>query len=166
MRLDPIITAIIIISLLIVGGVAAASRKTAAPAAPASQFSATDANRPEIAVSENNFSFGRMAASETKDKDIIITNRGQSPLVLTNFKTSCDCTSIELIYNGEASPRFSMHTNSSWQADIAPAASAIVRITYQPSIMPVSGRVERSAFFQTNDPVNANITVSFTAEVE
>jgi hypothetical protein len=59
-----------------------------------------------------------------------------------------------------------MHSDSRWQKELAPGDSAILVISYQPSLMPLQGAVSRAVFFKTNDPQNPQVSIEFRAFVE
>ena len=155
---------IIAIFVLLVGGVIIAFAATKNISIV--EYSVDDINRPEFIIGQTNFDFGRMSLSETKTQDIIIKNTGKSPLVLSDFITSCDCTFAQVIIDGQTSPRFSMHRNRDWRGEIPPDTQAIVRMIYEPRIMPVKGKIKREIIFKTNDPNQPVVNLSFTAQVE
>lgn len=163
-KFDPIIIGIIAITIIIFIGIIAVAFITQEK--PISQYNINDAERPKLSINQTEFDFGKMKLIDIKTQDVEIKNIGTKSLVLSNFKTSCDCTFAQVVINGEESPRFSMGGSDGWQGEIIPQSSAIVKVIYEPKVMPVKGKVNRQVVFKTNDPENPLINISFTAEVE
>lgn len=161
---DSITIGIIITSVAIFGIIIAAA-SLSSPNTPAN-YSSSNTDRPKLEISQKDFDLGKMKQNEIKTKEIDIKNNGAKPLTLRNFTTSCGCTTIQLDYLGEKSQEFSMHYNASWQKDIGPGDEAKIIVKYDPKAMPVEGKVERTAFFKTNDPENLDVKISLTAFVE
>lgn len=127
--------------------------------------SVNDPNRPVVEVKEPNFDLGKMNVKNTRDHEFTVANVGKSNLILKQFTTSCGCTTARVIQDGQESPKFSMHINSDWQTNLQPGKSLTVKVVYDPSAMPVEGKVERSVTFATNDPAKPSIELKMTAEV-
>jgi len=161
---NPIVIGIIFITVIIIGAIVLVSLKSASP--PVTSYNPDDKEKPKIEISEQSFDLGKMKVSETKNKDIVIKNTGTRPLSIFNVTTSCDCTFAETIIGGKTSPKFSMQQNKTWQGELPPDQSAILKITYQPSIMPIKGSVSRTVYFKTNDPNLSNTSIKFNAYVE
>ncbi|OGY22708.1 MAG: hypothetical protein A2126_03890 [Candidatus Woykebacteria bacterium GWB1_45_5] len=128
-------------------------------------YSATDKDKPKINIETADFDFGQVGVEETKVKEIKIKNEGTKPLEMTNFSTSCDCTFAQVVINGQESPKFSMHGSPAWKGTLEPGKEATLKAIYEPSIMPVKGKVGRVIYFKTNDPLSSDISIRFTAEV-
>lgn len=125
----------------------------------------SDPNRPIVEVKEPEFDVGQMNVKDKRDHEFTVTNIGQSNLILKQFTTSCGCTTAKVIQDGNESPKFSMHINSGWQTTLEPGKSLIVKVVYDPSAMPVEGRVERSTTFATNDPSKPSVELKLIAKV-
>ncbi|OQA04897.1 MAG: hypothetical protein BWY68_00074 [bacterium ADurb.Bin400] len=158
-----IVTGILTLLVIIILGIISGKE---ASGSPIPQYEPSDQERPRIEITENRFDLGRMRVDEKREKEVILKNTGTAPLVLSNFSTSCDCTFIQMLYQGVTSEQFSMHSNSAWQGTVAPGTEATIRVIYDPSIMPVAGSIERSAYFSTNDPDQKQIMLYLTAFVE
>lgn len=128
-------------------------------------YSATDEDKPKINIETTDFDFGQLKVEDTKTKEIKIKNEGTKPLEMTNFSTSCDCTFAQMVIDGKQSPKFSMHGSPAWKGTLEPGKEAILKAIYQPSIMPVKGKVERAIHFKTNDPLKPDVSIQFSAEV-
>src|SRR3989344_6660254 len=69
----------------------------------------------KLEASEVNFDWGDIKYDGLKaTKSFKIRNNGSEPLKLGKIKTSCTCTTAQLIIDGEKSPLFSMHGGSNW----------------------------------------------------
>jgi hypothetical protein len=163
-RFDPAIISIIVITVVILGGIILVSSKEKEPSI--AQYKITDSDRPQLEIGETNFDFGRMKLSETKIKEAQIKNKGTKSLIISNALTSCDCTFVQFIIDGKESPKFSMGRNTNWRGEIKPNQSALLRIIYEPRIMPVKGAIRREIIFKTNDPTKPLVSLRFTAAVE
>lgn len=163
-KIDPVVTGVIIISIVIIVGIIFASSKSSSEL-PSVSYTVQDKEKPQLQISERSFDLGKMKVSDIRAEDITLKNTGSKPLSISNVYTSCDCTYVEIQIDGKTSPKLSM-TRSSWQSQIDPGQSAVLKVTYQPSIMPVQGAVNRSVYFKTNDPVTPDVAVGFKAFVE
>lgn len=163
-RFNSVSIAVIIIIIVIIGGVILASLSSEGP--PVSQYQTTDPNRPQLEISETNFDFGKMKLSEIKIKEIQLKNNGLSSLIISDAATSCDCTFVQFVIDGIESPKFSMGRNPNWRGEIKPNQGALLRIIYEPRIMPAKGMVKRQIIFKTNDPTKPLVSLRFTAVVE
>ncbi|TSC97464.1 MAG: Uncharacterized protein CEN88_26 [Candidatus Berkelbacteria bacterium Licking1014_2] len=163
-KVDPIMLAILIITVVIIVGVALSFGLSSN--SKEGTYSSDNPNRPMLTIEEKEFDFGKTQLTETKTKDIKIKNVGNEPLVIKDFSTSCDCTFVEVKIDQEKSPRFSMHSSFRWRGELKPNQEALLIIGYQPNIMPVHGEVKRIVYFTTNDPENPKATIEFKAFVE
>lgn len=128
-------------------------------------YSTTSTNRPIAETPASLFDFGEIKVSDVKEKDFVLKNAGTKPLQILNVNSSCNCTFGQIIYNGTTSSKFGMHAQSGYVADIAPNTNAVVKVTYQPSLMPVYGAVEREVYVTTNDPQNEKLVFAVKANV-
>lgn len=163
-NIDPIVWYIIIIAVVIIGGIALAASYSSSKVP--TQYNTSDQNRPKIEISQRDFDLGTMKLTDTKTVEIAIKNIGEKPLTLSDFTTSCGCTLIQIFIGEEKSPEFSLHNKVVWQRDLESGQSATIKVTYQPKLMPVEGKVDRAAFFKTNDPDNPNVQINLTAFIE
>lgn len=110
---------------------------------------------------------GSMSVDDTKSADYTFTNTSNDSIQLSNFQTSCDCTSALVKIGSTVSPEFSMggmmsSLATNWQSDLPAGQTATITVTYQPSKMPVYGAVSRTLKFMANGKeitltVNANV---------
>lgn len=161
---DPIIVTIIIIAIVIIGGIILVSLSS--KGSPIPQYRVTDPDRPKLEASETDFNFGQMNLNEIKTKEIQLKNNGLSSLILSDAATSCDCTFAQFVIDGVESPKFSMARNLKWRGEIKPGQTALLRIIYEPRIMPAKGTVKREIIFKTNDPGRSTVNIRFVAVVD
>ena len=136
------------------------------PVPAAVSFSAQDNDRPKAETTQTFFDMGEIKVSDVKQQDYTLNNVGTKPLQILNVNSSCGCTAGQIIYNGETSKEYSMHSQSGFVTEIAPGDTATVRLTYRPATMPVYGVVEREVYVTTNDPANQKLIFSIKAKVK
>lgn len=163
-RIDPFILGIIIFTLIALAGGTYFAFKTIGK--PLELYSASDTERPRVEVSASLIDLGQMKVEEIKNAEFTLTNIGEKTLQINNISTSCNCTFAQVEIEGQKSPRFSMHESPSWTGEIEPDREAKIIVTYEPALMPVKGKVERSAFMKTNDPQNSELSLKVSATVE
>lgn len=124
---------------------------------------------PELKVgldsTERFFDFGKIKVTDVKQKDFILTNSGTKPLQILNINSSCGCTTGQIIYNGQTSKEFGMHSQSGYVTEIDPNTSATVRVIYRPATMPVFGSVQREVYLTTNDSEKEKLVFAVKAYV-
>ena len=163
-KFDPIVLGILAFAIIAITGVLIAFFVTEGKSIK--QYSTSDSARPKIEVSQTKFDLGKISVDDRPARDIAIKNPGTAPLVVSNTFTSCDCTSAKWNINGIESKLFSMNKDKTWQGEIAPNSEAILTVIYEPKIMPVKGRVDRTITFSTNDPQMLLVKIELNAEVE
>ncbi len=114
--------------------------------------------------------FGSMKGDEEKTATFTITNTGNSVLRIWNVATSCDCTFATVVIDGKEIGEFNMPMHmrgdlKNWIGEVAANKTAILKVTYRPKVMPVTGVVTRQTSFATNDPKNETVEVSVKANV-
>ncbi len=114
--------------------------------------------------------FGSMKVDDEKTATFTITNTSTTTLRIWGVSTSCNCTFATLTIGGKETEEFNMpmHMKSAlknWIGEVPAGEKALLKVTYRPKIMPVSGPVSRQTRFSTNDPKNPDIEVSVKANV-
>lgn len=114
--------------------------------------------------------FGSMKGDEEKTATFTISNTSDTQLRLWGIATSCDCTFASVTIGDKTTGEFNMamHMSSAlknWIGEVPAGQTALLRVTYRPKVMPVTGPVSRQVRFSTNDPKNAEVEVSVKANV-
>lgn len=135
------------------------------PEPQVASYSTVTNERPVAEIKDALFDFGEIKVSDVKQKDFTLTNSGTKPLQILNINSSCGCTTGQIIYKGEISREFGMHSQSGFVTEIAPNTTATVRVTYRPATMPVYGSVQREVYLTTNDPDQQKLVFGVKAYV-
>src|SRR3989344_6918339 len=90
--------------------------------------------------------FGDMGGEEERTATFTITNTSDSSLRIWNVATSCDCTFASIVIDGVETGEFNMtmHTTGSlknWIGEVPAGSEALLKVTYRPKVMPVTGVV-------------------------
>lgn len=157
-----IIGAIAVSVLIIVGAVAALGKDTSPQR--------VDMGRASMTIDKKFEDFGTMKADDERTATFTIANTSEATLRLWNIATSCDCTFATITIDGKETPEFNMpmHTKGelkNWIGEVDPQKKALLKVTYRPKVMPVTGVVTRQVTFSTNDPNNETVEVSIKANV-
>ena len=115
------------------------------------------AERPQIALEPQKVDLGDVSAKEGKvETSITIKNYGQMDLIVSNLSTSCGCTTVSVVNNGEEGPVFSTGTPSEgWSTTIQPGETAELKIYYDPNVHgDARGPMMREIYVSSNDPVD------------
>lgn len=114
--------------------------------------------------------FKDMKGDEEKTATFTITNTSDSVLRIWGVATSCDCTFATVVIGNTQSEEFNMPGHmparlQNWIGEVPAKQTALLKVTYKPKIMPVTGVVTRQVRFATNDPDNSEVEVSIKANV-
>ncbi len=129
-------------------------------------YKVSDKDRPRLFYQKKFKDIGKMKLQDTKSASFIFENKGNKDLNVFDISSTCMCTFGQIIYKGEKSERFAMHANSNYLLTLKPKEKATLVITYQPSLMPVQGTVERAVVIHTNDPEHPEEYFGIRAFVE
>lgn len=110
-------------------------------------------------ISETSFDWGTIEYNGPKaTKTFKIKNSGSDILQLTKVKTSCTCTTAQVIINpsdpkAKRSPIFKMHATSDWLGEVPVGQEADLVVIFDQSFHGPSGvgLVERLISVETND---------------
>lgn len=125
-------------------------------------------NPPKIEIDKSKYDFGTISQSEGIVKTMFtMTNAGRSNLIVENLDTSCGCTSVSLVYQGQEGPKFSMSGHGEnpkdYQFILPPGDSAFLKVYYDPMAHGKQTKSEekiiRTVTIISNDPVNFQKTV-------
>lgn len=125
------------------------------------------ADRPIISITPVSYDFGELSQKEGKVYTFFeLKNEGKSDLVINKLSTSCGCTFVSIIYQGEESPAFTMEGHGSdapeWEGvSIAPDKTAQLKVMYDPSVhKDFRGEAIREIFVHSDDPIDFEKRVS------
>ena len=160
-----VIGTIVTILLIVAFGVGVAYTLNTKKDEVLAEYSETDSEKPSIVFDKTEYDFGNLTPTSVETVTFIVSNLGAKPLKITDFKTSCGCTSVVVTIDGTKSSIFSMHTNSNWIGEIVPGSDAEIEVTYDATVHPAEGDVERFVYFNTNDPENPNPELSIKLHI-
>jgi len=165
---NPMVLGIIVFCLLLFGGIliALSYSNQSSLSNLISQYQPGDLEKPKLEFNNQMIDFGKIKLSDIVSWEVSVKNIGTKNLILSDFTTSCGCTTIQVIDDEQKSPKFSLHNKKVWQKEIAPNSSITIKIEYIPNNMPVFGEVARTAYFRTNDPDNLELQINIKAFVE
>ena len=103
---------------------------------------------PSLVVADPNVHLGVVEPQETSEVRIEVRNDGDAPLTLTNFRTTCGCTSVT---NGES-------------VVLAPFTRGAVHLKVSARETP--GSVAHAVFFESDDPEHPKAELKVFAEVQ
>lgn len=102
------------------------------------------------------------------EKVFNIRNEGSGTLKLYNVKTSCMCTTAQLMLGEKLSPEFGMHSKSSYKLEVPKGETAKLKVVFDPAFHGPSGvgPITRQVVVQTNDIDRQKLNFSLEAEVK
>jgi hypothetical protein len=106
-------------------------------------------------VDEMDFSWGTIGINDGNvEKTFTIANSGSNTLKLYGVKTSCMCTTAQIITSEGASRIYKMHESSTEVMEIPAGETAEIRVIFDPLYHGPSGvgPVTRMVTINTNDP--------------
>ncbi len=144
-------TAAVVLVLLAVAGIGVAAFELGSSGAAG-----------RIAVEPASWDFGDIT-QVTVSHSFLLKNVGTTPLRLDGISTSCMCTSAELTYMDQTSPRFGNHENPPWQLVIAPGTSGFLNVYYDPTTHAERGHFERQVYILSSDPAQRETSITIHA---
>lgn len=105
---------------------------------------------PRIAPASLSLELGDMPNGEIAERELVVRNDGDAPLVVDTITTSCGCTTAALE-----------------PMTIAPGTSGILRITFDSGAHgpDLRGPLLREVMIASNDPATPEVVVSVTANI-
>lgn len=119
-------------------------------------------------VLETSFAWGEIAYEGPKaTKTFKIKNSGAETLKLSNVKTSCTCTSAQIVIDNQKSPLFSMHGTSNWIGEVPVGKEAELMVIFDQQFHGPSGvgPIERIISVETNDAQNSKLEFNLKGNV-
>ncbi len=109
-----------------------------------------NSGNPEIRISEQPFSFGKVVNGQVLIKDLVVSNQGTGDLIIESVSTSCGCTTASLD-----------------SMIISPGKNANLHIEFDSGAHgpEANGEVFRQIFIASNDPQQEETVIEFKAVV-
>lgn len=107
------------------------------------------ANAPVFKVAETTVDLGKIKGSTQNEVEFKFTNTGKSDLYVRHVRASCGCTAIQQGVQGEP---------------IKPGASSSIKAVFNSG--GYQGKVTKAIYVYVNDPVNSEVVLMLTADVE
>ena len=126
---------------------------------------------PRIVLETASFNFGEASKKKGAIRQAFkLYNKGNSSLVITNVRISCDCVTASLKVGDTKSPVFGVMgaRDSGWQAVIEPGKSAELEVTLDlaHSSMEAGKKEARDIFIASNDPLNSQTNLRVEVNVK
>lgn len=154
------------ISIVIIGGSYLLLRSKTPQTVAITKYSANDTQKPKVEIDQASYDLKSIKVSDTATAKFTIKNTGNKPLQLFDISSSCGCTVGQVIYKGQESSEYGMHTVGSFATPIEPGTEAIIKVIYRPFVMPVYGAVQREVYISTNAPENPKLVLQVKANVK
>lgn len=123
------------------------------------------AERPQIVLEPQKVDLGDVSTKAGQTSTTItIKNSGQRELIIDSLSTSCGCTTVSVVNNGQEGPVFGTGTPpeaEGWSTTIQPGESAELKIYYDPTFHEgARGPMLREIYVSSNDPVDPVVKAS------
>lgn len=124
--------------------------------------------RPQIVLEPDSFDLGQVSKKQGKvSRNFKLSNKGNSPLIIKNIKTSCPCASVSLEVDKNKSPYFGTEGSpKDWQGEIKSGQTGELEMMIDFASPHINtGKLIRDATIISNDPLYPEVTVRVEAEV-
>ncbi len=121
-----------------------------------------------VTTAATSFDWGTIKINGGKvNKTFTIKNTGSDILKLYDVSTSCMCTTAQVKIDGQVSPYFGMHQQSSWVGEVSPGKSAELEVVFDPAFHGPEGvgDITRMVTVKTNSQSSPELVFSLTAKV-
>lgn len=158
---------IVIITMVIVGGAIA----LVGPSSTNTKATVSKTTGAKISIDHNFKTVGNIGYSNgILYHSFPIKNTGTKDLEIANMVSSCMCTKVFLKAEGKNGPEFGMKgmsAPSSWKGILKPGEKGEIIAAFDPTYHGPQGigPVSRTASFETNDPNNPYVELSFEGTV-
>lgn len=120
------------------------------------------ADRPIISLAPVTYDFGDVSQKRGIATTFFeLKNEGNEDLIIDRLETSCGCTSVSIIYQGNEGPKFGMPGHGinekvrNWQVVIPSGKTAQVKVYYDPyTHQDFRGFAIREIYVYSNDPID------------
>ena len=157
---------IVFLSIVIIAGSYVVLRAKTPLAVSVTKYSTNDNQKPKVEIDRTSYDLKSIKVSDTASAKFTIKNTGNKPLQLFDISSSCGCTVGQVIYKGQESAEYGMHSVGSFATPIESGTEATVKVIYRPFVMPVYGAVQREVYISTNDPENPKLVLQVKALVK
>jgi len=123
--------------------------------------------RPQIVLEPQQIDLGDISTEEGKvETSIALKNSGQKELIVDSLSTSCGCTTVSVVNNGQEGPVFGTGTPpEGWSTTIRPGETAELRVYYDPTFhQDARGPMMREIYVSSNDPVDPVVKAAIELE--
>ncbi len=103
---------------------------------------------PKIEITPAERDLGQMPQKHM-ETTYTVKNSGSQPLIINKISTSCDCTKAEVE-----------------STVIAPGATTVLRVTMDPALLNLYGKIRRDIVLETNDPSTPVAKAIFRVEIQ
>lgn len=105
---------------------------------------------PQINLETTNFDFGDVVNGDVLERDLVVNNKGNEPIIAQSVSTTCGCTTATLE-----------------PMTIPAGGSANLHITFDSGAHgpELTGQITRQIFIKSNDPNQPEAMVEFTANI-
>lgn len=105
---------------------------------------------PQINLETTNFDFGDVVNGDVLERDLVVNNEGNQPIIAQSVSTTCGCTTATLE-----------------PMTIPAGGSANLHITFDSGAHgpELTGQITRQIFITSNDPDQPEAMVEFTANI-
>lgn len=104
------------------------------------------ANAPVMKLANSEFDIGKMPVNLTKEVEFKFTNAGKSDLIIRNIRATCGCTAMQ-----------------QGKSVIGPGETSSIKAVFSSGANP--GMQHKNIVVNTNDPKNAEVTLTIKGEV-
>ena len=106
--------------------------------------------QPQINLETTNFDFGDVVNGDVLERDLVVNNEGNEPIITQSVSTTCGCTTATLE-----------------PMTIPAGGSANLHITFDSGAHgpELTGQITRQIFITSNDPNQPEAMIEFTANI-
>lgn len=161
-KIDPFIAGIVVVTVLLLGGVVIVGSKMGATPQVVADTQVS------LAVENNTHDWGTIDINDgIASKTFTIENTSSEPLRLHDVKTSCMCTTAQLVTAEASSKKFGMHEKSPSVFEVKPGETAELVIEFDPAFHGPSGvgPISRTVTMDTNAAANPTLSFQLAANV-
>jgi len=160
--IDPFVLTIVAITIVVLAGIVFLGSKSGA------KPKVTKDEQVKLTVGSKSHDWGDIdIQGGIVSKTFDIKNDGDDPLKLYDIKTSCTCTTAQVIVGDKKSKKFGMHEKTSVVVEVPPHQTAQLRVEFDPAFHgpDAVGQITRAVTLKTNDPINPDLVFQLAGNV-